>query len=205
MKNILDKTNYNFIDKLPNSSEAMSSFLLDHLTKLEKGNKHSYYDQIILETKLILNEIELKKASNRLKIDKLFLDKINVQLNRNLITIKFYEKKLVIKDNEFFNFENHAKSIVRIKHKVVAEPFSETKALELKYSSSSSIRIMNRGNKPIYAVFYSDNQIVHELIAQPYKLIEIKHTDIGSKFNEMKLRNSNSNFILCLLEENVEL
>lgn len=146
----------------------------------------------------------MKVSSTKSKLERELLDRINTQLNENLVAIKYYEKRLTIKDNEYFNFENHSKSIVKIKHKVVAEPFSETKALATNYTSTSIIRIMNRGNKPILAIFYKDAKIVSELICQPYKILEVKHEEIEQTFNEIKLRNTGSNFILCLLEEQIE-
>jgi hypothetical protein len=88
----------------------------------------------------------------------------------------------------------------------VAEPFKELKALDITYSPSSVIRIMNRGHRAIVVILYRENNtIVDEFIAMPYKLIEKRHSDIGQEFDELRIRNSNSNFILCLIEELIEI
>ena len=206
MKSLFDKTNYNFIDKLPNSSGPIIDFLKDHINRLQVSIYHVRFIDIIIETEGLIKKIIHSSNKPNSKVDKELLNEINNQLNSNLIHIKFHTKQNSIDDKEYFNFINHSKQIAKIKHKFVAEPFKDLKALDIAYASNSIIRIMNRGNKPVIAGFYANEKLVgNEIIAMPYKLIEKKHGEISTEIDELRIRNSNTNFILCLIEEIIEI
>lgn len=205
MKNVFQKTNYNFLDKLPNSKDSMIVFLEDHVLRLKLSDHHVNFENIILQTETLISALKNQLPKPKSKIEKSSLSELNDQLNTNLITIKYFLKNKEIAESDFFNFSNHVKQIAKLKHKFVAEPFKELKALDITYSPSSVIRIMNRGHRAIVVILYRENNtIIDEFIAMPYKLIEKRHSDIGQEFDELRIRNSNSNFILCLIEELIE-